>query len=56
MIKISDFLAESLKANKNYRKRSLILQYSFAQKSHFMDLNLSLDTKLCGISRKQQNK
>ena len=30
---ISDFLAESLKANKNYRQRSLILQYSFAQKT-----------------------
>ena len=30
---ISDFLAESLKANKNYRQGSLILQYSFAQKT-----------------------
>ena len=28
---ISDFLAESFKANKNYRKRSFILQCSFAQ-------------------------
>ena len=31
---ISDFLVESLKANKNKEKRSLILQYSFAQNSH----------------------
>ena len=30
---ISDCLAESLKASKNYRKISLILQYSFAQKT-----------------------
>ena len=30
---ISDFLTESLKANKNLRKRSFILQYSFAQKT-----------------------
>ena len=30
---ISKFLAESLKANKNYQKRSRILQYSFAQKT-----------------------
>ena len=30
---ISKFLAESLKANKNYQKRSCILQYSFAQKT-----------------------
>ena len=30
---ISDFLAESLKASKTYRKRLLILQYSFAQKT-----------------------
>ena len=29
----SDILAESLKVSKNYRKRSLILQYSFAQKT-----------------------
>ena len=28
---ISDFLAESLKASKNYRKNFLILQYTFAQ-------------------------
>ena len=30
---ISDFLAKNLKANKNQRKRSLILQYSFALKT-----------------------
>ena len=29
---IPKFVAENLKANKNQRKRSLILQYSFAQK------------------------
>ena len=29
---ISDFLAESLKANKNWQKRSHILQYSFTHK------------------------
>ena len=33
---ISDFLAESLKANKNQRKISLILQYSFSQKTSFI--------------------
>ena len=31
--RISDFLAESLRANKNYLKRSHIIQYSFAQKT-----------------------
>ena len=30
---IPEFVAENLKANKNQRKRSLILQYSFAQKT-----------------------
>ena len=30
---ISDFLAESPKANKNWQKRPVILQYSFTQKS-----------------------
>ena len=30
---ISDFLIESLKANKNQRKRSLIVQYNFTQKT-----------------------
>ena len=30
---ISDFLSESLKANKNLGKRSLILEYSFARKT-----------------------
>ena len=30
---ISDSLVESIKANKNWEKRSLILQYSFAQKA-----------------------
>ena len=30
---ISDFLAGNLNANRNQRKRSLILQYSFAQKT-----------------------
>ena len=30
---IPDFVAESIKANKNLRKRSIILQYSFAQKT-----------------------
>ena len=40
---ISDFLAESLKANKNLQKRSHVLQYSFARKtSHFTNIN-SLD-------------
>ena len=37
---IPEFVAENLKANKNQRKRSLILQYSFAQKTpHFTNLN-----------------
>ena len=31
--KISDFLAESLKAHKNWQKRSLTLQYNFTQKT-----------------------
>ena len=40
---ISDFLVESLKANKNWQKRSLILQYSFARNlTHFIKPN-SLD-------------
>ena len=30
---IPELVAENLKANKNQRKRSLILQYSFAQKT-----------------------
>ena len=30
---IPEFVAENLKANKNQPKRSLILQFSFAQKS-----------------------
>ena len=32
---ISDFLAESLNAKKNWQKNSLILRYSFIQKSSF---------------------
>ena len=37
---IPEFAVENLKANKNQRKRSLILQYSFAQKTpHFTNLN-----------------
>ena len=37
---IPEFVAENLKANKNQGKRSLILQYSFAQKNltHFTNL------------------
>ena len=30
----ADILAEKLKVNKNWQKRSLLLQYSFAQKAH----------------------
>ena len=33
----SDFLAESLKANKNWQKISFILQCSFTQKPHLFD-------------------
>ena len=37
---IPEFAAENLKPNKNQPKRSLILQYSFAQKTpHFTNLN-----------------
>ena len=38
---IPEFVAENLKVNKNQRKRSLILQYSFAQNNHnnFTNLN-----------------
>ena len=44
---ISDFLRESLKANKNQRKKSLILQYSFSQKTSLISrisTNLTLTT------------
>ena len=46
---ISDFLAESLKANKNWRKRLLILQFSFAQKTSIILLTSahSTMTKVC---------
>ena len=37
---ISDFLVESLKANKKQRKRSLILRYSFAQEISFISRTL----------------
>ena len=36
---ISDFLAESLEANRNQQKRSLILQYIFVQKTSFYSLD-----------------
>ena len=42
---ISDFLAKSVKANKNQQKRSLILQCSFAKKPHSFykpQINLTL--------------
>ena len=39
------FAAENLKANKNQRKRSLILQYSFAQKTSLI-LRISTLLKL----------
>ena len=38
------FAAENLKANKNQRKRSLILQYSFAQKTSLILQTLTLLT------------
>ena len=40
---IPEFVAENLKANKNQQKRSLILQYSFTQKTSF---NLRISTLL----------
>ena len=42
---ILEFVAENLKANKNQRKRSLILQYSFAQKASLI-LRISTLLKL----------
>ena len=42
---IPEFVAENLKANKNQRKRSLILQYSFAQKTSLI-LRISTLLKL----------
>ena len=42
---ILEFVAENLKANKNQRKRSLILQYSFAQKTSLI-LRISTLLKL----------
>ena len=42
---ISDFLVESLKASKNQQKSSLILQYSFAQKT-FLVLQTSTHSTL----------
>ena len=42
---IPEFVAENLKANKNQRKRSLILQYSFAQKISLI-LRISILLKL----------
>ena len=44
---ISDFLMDSLKANKNLWKKSLILQYTFAQKTSLIlriSTNLTLTT------------
>ena len=43
--KVFNLLAESLKANKNQRKSSLILQYSFAQRTSLIlwtSINLTL--------------
>ena len=42
---IPEFVAENLKANKNQRKRSLILQYIFAQKTSLI-LRISTLLKL----------
>ena len=42
---IPGFIAENLKANKNHPKRSLILQYSFAQKTSLI-LRISTLLKL----------
>ena len=42
---VPDFVAENLEANKNQRKKSLILQYSFAQKTSLM-LRISTLLKL----------
>ena len=42
---IPEFVAENLKANKNQRKRSLILQYSFTQKTSLI-LRISTLLKL----------
>ena len=42
---IPEFVAENLKANKNQRKRSLILQYCFAQKTSLI-LRISTLLKL----------
>ena len=41
---ISDFLLENLKSNKNWQKRSLNLQYSFAQKASLILRTLTHST------------
>ena len=53
---ISDFLSESLKANKNYLKRWLIAQYSFAQKiSPILQPQLNFCSRI-ETRRKNKNK
>ena len=52
---ISDFLTESLKANKNYWKRSLTLQYSFAQKASLI-LRISIHLTLRKICSRNTTK
>ena len=48
-----EFIAENLKANKNQRKRSLILQYSSAQKtSLILGISTLLQTCFCLVSEK----
>ena len=53
---ISDFLAESLKANKNWRKRLLIWQYSFAQKTSIILLTSTHSTMIKVCSRNAAKK
>ena len=52
---MSDFLTESLKAIKNYWKRSLILQYNFAQKTSLIS-RISAHLTLCTICSRNTTK
>ena len=53
---ISDFPAESLKANKNWRKTLLILQYGFAQKTSIILLTSTHSTMIKVCSRNAAKK
>ena len=51
---MSDFLVESFQTNKNYQKRSFILQYSFAQKTSIYEPQLTQHYKKYTPTRQQK--